>query len=342
MSDAAAPQPPSQELKEASSRDLWVGVDLGGTKMLAAVYDSNFELVGQKRKSTKGYEGCESGIERVYSLIRRALEDADASDNRIAAIGFAAPGPLDLEDGIVLETPNLGWQNLPVCQLLEAEFGWPVVLLNDVDAGVYGEYVFGAARGARRIIGFFPGTGIGGGCVIDGEILRGSRHSCFEVGHIQVDPTGPLCGCGQRGCLEAVASRLAISAEIAKAAWRGQAPWIMQEVGPNLSKIRSGAIKSAIEAGDTIVEDIVRTAAERLGTAAAGLVNILAPDIILLGGGLAESLPNLYAESVTRSAAAAVMPSYRGVYKVAVTALGDYAAVKGAAAWARKSLAPPS
>ena len=340
MSEVAAPQPASGPQEESSSRDLWVGVDLGGTKMLAAVYDSNFELVGQKRKSTKGHEGSESGVERVCSLIRRALEDADAGDERIAGIGFAAPGPLDLEDGIVLETPNLGWQNLPVCQLLEARFHCPTVLLNDVDAGVYGEHLFGAAQGARRIIGFFPGTGIGGGCVIDGEIFRGSKHSCFEVGHIQVDPQGPLCGCGRRGCLEAVASRLAISAEIAKAAWRGQAPWIMQEFGPNLSRIRSGAIKSAIEAGDTIVEDIVRTAAERLGTAAAGLVNILAPEMILLGGGLAESLPDLYAESVTRSVAAAVMPSYRDIYKVAVAALGDYAAVKGAAAWARKSLTP--
>lgn len=338
MSEVVAPQSTVPVSAQDEQRDLWLGVDLGGTKMLAAVYDSNFELLGQKRKSTKGYEGCESGIERVCALIRRALEDANATEDRLAGIGFAAPGPLDLEDGVVLETPNLGWRDVPVCQLLEAELRCPVVLLNDVDAGVYGEYVYGAAQGARRVIGLFPGTGIGGGCVLDGEILRGSRHSCFEVGHIQVDPNGPMCGCGQRGCLEAVASRLAISGEIAKAAWRGQAPWLMEEVGPNLAKIRSGAISNAIKNGDTIVEDIVRTAAERLGTAAAGFVNVLAPEVILLGGGLAEALPELYTDSVTRTLNAAVMPSYRDIYRVAVVNLGDYAAVKGAATWAQKTV----
>ena len=336
MSEVATPQPAVPAPTHRQERDLWVGVDLGGTKMMVAIYDSSFELVNQKRKSTKGYEGCELGIERVCSLIRRALEEADATEDRLAGIGFAAPGPLDLEDGIVLETPNLGWRDVPVCQLLESEFHCPVVLLNDVDAGVYGEYLFGAAQGARRVIGLFPGTGIGGGCVLDGEIVRGSRHSCFEVGHIQVDPNGPMCGCGQRGCLESVASRLAISGEIAKAAWRGQAPWTMEESGPNLAKIRSGAIRGAIENGDSIVEDIVRRAAERLGTAAAGFVNILAPEVILLGGGLVEALPELYTESVARSLNASVMPSYRDIYRVAVVSLGDYAAVKGAATWAKK------
>lgn len=338
MSGVGADQRPQSQTKPESQRDLWIGVDLGGTKMLAAVYDSNFELLGQKRKSTKGHEGLESGIERVCALIRRALEEADATEDRIAGIGFGAPGPLDLEDGVVLETPNLGWRNLPARELLEAEFNCPVVLVNDVDAGVYGEWRFGAANGSRRVIGLFPGTGIGGGCVSDGEIFRGPRHSCFEVGHMQVDPSGPVCGCGQRGCLEAVASRLAISAEAAKAAYRGQAPALMSDAGPNLMKIRSGALSGAIRAGDTVVEEIVRTAAEQLGRAAAGLVNLLNPDVILLGGGLVEALPELYADSVTRSLELTVMPSYRGTYRVAVVALGDFSAVKGAAAWASKSI----
>lgn len=339
MSSAGTQQSPKRKSEDKAQRDLWVGVDLGGTKMLATVCDSDFEILGRKRKSTKGHEGCETGIERVCSLIRRAMEDADVTEDRIAGIGFGAPGPLNLDDGVVLETPNLGWRDVPVRKLLEAEFNCPVTLVNDVDAGVYGEFRFGAAVGARRIIGLFPGTGIGGGCVIDGEILRGNRNSCFEVGHIQIDPAGPLCGCGQHGCLEAVASRLAISAEVAKAAYRGQAPHLMNEVGVNLANIRSGAISAAIQAGDSIVEDIVRTAADQLGTVAAGLVNLLNPDVVLLGGGLVEALPELYAGVVSQTVDQKVMPSYLGTYRVEVAGLGDFAAVKGAAAWAAKCMA---
>jgi len=339
MSSAGTEQSSERPSKHKENRDLWVGLDLGGTKMLASVYDSNFEIIGRKRKSTKGHEGSESGIERVCSSIRRAIEDADVTEDRIAGIGFGAPGPLNLKDGIVLETPNLGWRDVPVRDILEAEFNCPVALVNDVDAGVYGEWRFGVAKGARCVVGLFPGTGIGGGCVIDGEIVRGNRFSCFEVGHMQVDPNGPLCGCGQRGCLEAVASRLAIASEAARAAIRGQAPNLMQAAGTDLSNIRSGAISEAIRAGDSIIEDIVRTAASRLGTAAAGLVNLLNPDVILLGGGLVEALPELYADAVSQSVHRSVMPSYLGTYRVSVASLGDFATVKGAAAWAEKCIA---
>ncbi len=336
MTSTGMEQLSERDSPQKENRDLWVGVDLGGTKILASVCDANFEIIGRKRKSTKGHEGCESGIERVCSSIHRAIEDADVSADRIAGIGFGTPGPLNLDDGIVLETPNLGWRDVPVRKLLEAEFDCPVALVNDVDAGVYGESRFGVAAGARRIIGLFPGTGIGGGGVFDGEILRGSTYSCFEIGHMQVDPNGPLCGCGQRGCLEAVASRLAIAAESARAAFRGQAPNLMEAVGTNLADIRSGAIAAAIKAGDSIVEEIVRTAANRLGTAAAGLVNLLNPDVILLGGGLVEALPKLYADTVSQSVDRSVMPSYLGTYRVEIASLGDFAAVKGAAAWAEK------
>jgi glucokinase len=327
------------EQKEAETqRDLWVGFDLGGTKMMAAICDSGFQVLGRKRKATKGSEGAEAGIDRVNSAIRRALEEADVEIDRIAGIGIGVPGPLDLENGIVLETPNLGWSNLPIRDILEEEFGVPVVLVNDVDAGVYGESLFGAARDAKCVIGLFPGTGIGGGCVRNGEIFTGHRYSCFEIGHIQVQPDGPLCGCGRRGCLEAVASRLAISSGAARAAFRGQAPALKARAGTDLSNIRSGALAESIREGDTVVEQIVRDAARQLGVAAASLVNILGPDMILLGGGLVEALPGIYVEEVQRAAEQQVMPSFQNTFKVAVASLGDFASVKGAAAWAKVTI----
>ena len=326
------------EAPQESKKKLWVGFDLGGTKMLAAVYDDDFELLGKKRKPTKGHEGAEAGVERVFGLINKALEDADVSADQIAGIGIGVPGPLDVVDGIVLDTPNLGWKDVPIRKFLEKEFGCPTVLMNDVDAGVYGESRFGAAQNARCVVGLFPGTGIGGGCVIDGEIFRGSRLSCFEVGHMRVVPDGPRCGCGRRGCLEAVASRLTISSHAAAAAYRGQAPHLKKSIGTDVAEIKSGALAGSIQAGDKTIEEIVRAAARHLGTAAGSLVNLLNPDVILLGGGLVEALPELYSEVVTSAAQKRAMACYRDTFQVKVASLGDYASVQGAAAWARHTL----
>lgn len=321
-----------------SERDIWIGFDLGGTKMLSAVYDSSLNFLGKKRRPTKGHEGSESGLERVESTIEKALDEADVPRKRLAGIGIGVPGPLDLTNGIVLDTPNLGWKDVPIQKQLEDEFSCPVVLMNDVDAGVYGEFRFGAAQGAECIVGLFPGTGIGGGCVINGEIFRGPRMSCFEVGHMRVVPEGPRCGCGRRGCLEAVASRLAIASAAAAAAYRGQAPHLKKENGTDLSDIRSGALAGSIEAGDRIVEDIVRSAARHLGTAAGSLVNLLNPDLIILGGGLVEALPDLYCDEVMSAAQKQAMTCYKDSFRVVVAELEDYASVKGAAAWAQHIL----
>lgn len=339
MSDAYLLESLQQKVEPLKpARDLWIGFDLGGTKMLAAICDEHMEIVARKRRNTKGHEGAEAGIERVKTTIDKVLEEADISLDRVAGIGIGCPGPLDLNDGIVLQTPNLGWKNVPICELLEKEFGVPAVLVNDVDAGVYGEYRLGAAQKAQCVVGLFPGTGIGGGCVYNGQILRGPKLSCFEVGHMRVVPEGDFCGCGRRGCLETVASRLAISAEVAKAAYRGQAPRLQQLAGTDLSNIRSGTLAEAIAQGDKIVDKIVRNAARHLGIAAGGLINLLCPDVILLGGGLVEALPKLFAEEVRKAAEEFSMPAYQDSFKVVVANLGDDAAVKGAAAWAQATI----
>ena len=212
----------------------WVGFDLGGTKMLAKVFDDKFKSLGKSRNKTKGYEGAKAGLDRIVKTIQEALDDADLEKKHLAGIGIGCPGPLDLERGIIHSAPNLGWRDVHVKAHLKKAFGCPVVMLNDVDAGVYGEYRRGAARGTRTVVGVFPGTGIGGGCVYDGQIIRGKNASCMEIGHVQVAPEGPLCGCGRRGCLEAVASRLVIAAQAAAAAYRGQAPHLLEDrrVGP--------------------------------------------------------------------------------------------------------------
>jgi glucokinase len=220
--------------------------------------------------------------------------------------------------------------------MLESEFRCPAEVANDVDAGVFGENRFGAAEGARTVLGVFPGTGIGGGCVYEGSILRGARLSCMEIGHMRVRVDGKLCGCGQRGCLETEASRLAISAEAAKAAFRGEAPNLLRMAGTNLEDIRSGVLADAIKAGDKVVESIVRDAAVAIGDAVASVVHLVAPEIVVLGGGLVEAMPEIFLQTVRERAQKSVMPAFVNSFRVVAAKLGDDAVVLGAAAWVEK------
>jgi len=317
-----------------TTTDCHVGFDLGGTKMLAVVYDDDFQPLGRKRTKTMGQEGKKAGLQRIAETIHKSLAAAEIEKSRLGSIGIGCPGPLDLDRGVVLNTPNLGWKNVRLKEVLEDEFGCAVVIMNDVDAGVYGEYRFGAAVGAHCALGVFPGTGIGGGCVYEGRILRGKTGSCMEIGHMEVTPRGPLCGCGASGCLEAVASRLAISAAAAQAAYRGQAPHLLEAVGTDLSDIRSGALAASVAGGDQAVEQILREAARQIGIAVGGVVNLLSPDKVVLGGGLVEAMPELFVEEVKKAARKRAMPSFADTFTVVAAELGDDASVLGAAAWA--------
>lgn len=316
----------------------WIGFDLGGTKMLAKVYDGDYTVLGSGRKKTKGNQGADAGLERICDTIGEALENAGRTADDLAGIGIGCPGPVDMSRGVVLDPPNLGWKEVNVRKHLEKFFGCPAVVLNDVDAGVYGEYRFGAAKKARTVLGVFPGTGIGGGCIYDGAILHGAGISCVEIGHIPVMPDGPLCGCGQRGCLEAVASRLTVASIAARSVYRGEAPHLQKTCGTDLANIRSGQLADAIKAGDKVIEEIIRHAAHHIGVALVGVIHVIAPDVIVLGGGLVEAMPELYVPEVEKAAVGRVMPAFRGTFKVLATKLGDDAGVLGAVAWARKVL----
>ena len=325
-------------MTETSPKTYWIGYDLGGTKMLCSVYDDGFELIAQKRRKTKGQEGMAAGLDRVVETTLATLEKANLKPEQISGLGIGCPGPLDLEKGIMLEAPNLGWKNAKVREALEKKFPFPAVVINDVDAGVFGEYRFGAGKSAHCLFGLFPGTGIGGGCVYEGRILQGRRLSCMEVGHVQVMPDGPLSGGGHRGTLESVGSRLSIAGAAAQAALRGQAPNLFKEVGADVAEIRSSALANSVKAGDKVVETIIRIAAEHIGTAVGGIVHVLAPDMIVLGGGLVEAMPKLIQESVEKAAREFVLPCYRDSFKVVTAELGDDAAVLGAAAWAKDTI----
>jgi glucokinase len=317
-----------------SGKRLWVGLDVGGTKTLACVYDRDFRCLGRCKKKTRDEDGNQDPLSRMTAIIRAALDEAGAPVSALAGVGVGLAGMLDLDKGILIDAPNLGWKRLRVVEGLRKRLKAPVVIANDVDAGTYGEYRFGAARKSRCVLGVFPGTGIGGACVYEGHLIRGRTGSAMEIGHLPVDPDGVLCGCGKRGCLETVASRLAIAAQAAQAAFRGEAPCLLELAGTDLLKIKSGVLSQAIKGGDRVVEQLVRRAARWLGYGVAGAVHLMAPDTVLLGGGLVEEFPDLYAGEVAGAVRDRGLAVFTGELRFAVAALGGDATAMGAAALA--------
>jgi len=320
-----------------NAKKHWIGFDLGGTKMYGVLFDHKFNVVASDRKKTKGELGAGSSIERMAEIITKVLEESKLDRSDLGAIGMGCPGPLDLNKGVVLEAPNLGWRNVELREIFGKKFKCPVAIANDVDAGTYGEYRFGAGQKARCVLGVFPGTGIGGGCVYEGKLLRGRTGSCMEIGHVQVQSNGRLCGCGRRGCLETVASRLAIASECATAAFRGEAPILLKLAGTDLANIRSGTLAEAIQKGDKVVEKIVRNAAKQIGTAIGSVVNLLAPDVVVLGGGLVEAMKSLFLEEVREAFAKRAMASYVKSTEIVTAKLDDNATALGAAALAAEA-----
>ncbi len=316
----------------------WLGFDLGGTKMLCQIYDAKWNVVAKERKRIRPGTPAKGGVDRILEIIREALNKAGLTPSDLAGIGIGCPGPIDMNKGLLLDLPNIGWQAVPIKERLTEAFHCPVEVLNDVDAGVYAEHRLGAGKGSYTMMGIFAGTGIGGGCVYQGEILRGATTSCFEIGHMQVMSNGPRCGCGQRGCLESVSSRLAIAAQCARAAYRGDAPYLLQAGGTDIANIRSSALKASIAAGDKAVERIIKEAARYIGIAVGSVVNLLAPEVVVLGGGLVEAMPDLFVPTVAKSANKRVMPAYRDTFKVVPALLKDDAGVLGAAMWAEHNI----
>lgn len=314
----------------------WIGFDLGGTKMLATVYDNSFQQKGRARKKTKGREGMEAGLKRINNVIKDALDDAGISKDQVRGLGVGCPGPLDLKKRRIRTAPNLGWDDVPIAESIENDFGFPVTIANDVDAGVFGEYSFGAGKGARCVFGIFPGTGIGGGCVYEGKLFRGSNCTCMEIGHIPIMPNGPLDGAGNAGTLEGLASRLAIASDAAGACYRGQAPFLLDSAGTDLANIRSGALSSSVENGDEAVKEIILNACSYLATSVVTVVHLLAPDIIVFGGGLIEAMPNLMLPAIEKQARKRVLPALKDVFEIKEAKLGDDAGVMGAAALAKQ------
>ncbi len=311
-----------------------IGFDLGGTKMFAVVLDEDFEVKGSARVPTNGHEGEKVGLRRIVSTTEEAMKDAGVDAKQLTAFGIGCPGVVDFEKGILRGATNLGWGDVFIGDYIEEKLGVKASVLNDVDAGTYAEYAMGAGQGSRSLLGIFPGTGVGGGFVYEGKILRGRAASCMEIGNLRLAGTTLEGKVGDPVRLEALAGRLGVAAACATEAARGGAPSVMEIAGTDIKAIKSGTIKKAIDRGERAVRRIMKRSIDYLGLGASAVVDLLAPDTIVLGGGLVEKMPDLYIEGLRDAIKANASPALAEGIKIKVASLGDFAVVKGAAAYA--------
>lgn len=316
-----------------------LGFDLGGTKMLCGLVENGRTVTAHKKKKTKEVSKPEELVERMVSCVEGCLEEAGLDAKDVEALGVAAPGPINLKTGTLLNPPNLGVKEFPLAKMLSKQLGIPVVLENDVNAGLYGEFVAGSAQGYKHVVGLFPGTGLGGGMILNGELYYGVSGAAGEIGHMTVQPGGRLCGCGNRGCLEAVASRGAMAREAAVLVGAGKSPTIAREAGMDISKMKSGVFADAVEAGEEAVIELVNNAAWWLGVGMANCVNIFNPEVIVVGGGLVEKLGKSYLKVAEAAMREHAMPTLSKNVRVVAAALADDAAVIGSAVVATRTLA---
>ena len=318
--------------------ELYIGVDLGGTKILAGVFDSRLKLIGTYKLSTKAQRGAEGVIERISRCVRDAVDECDLKLDQVRGIGIGAPGAVDSVSGTVVFAPNLDWRDVPLAKELSQELKLPVFLENDCTLSMLGVYEAELETKPRSVLGIFLGTGIGGGLILDGEIYRGFTRCAGEVGHMVLEINGPKCGCGNRGCFEALASRTALFQRIRSAVKEGQETLLTGMLGKDLEDLRSGDLRKAIRRGDKFVDHIVEEAAEYTGIAVANLANILGPEVIVLGGGVIEALGDEMMSIIVETANDYAMPGALKGVEIIATELGDNAGITGGAVLARKSL----
>src|SRR5215471_18323637 len=316
-----------------------VGLDLGGTKILAGVFKHSLECIGTAKLSTKAQRGVEAVVERIERCIKDAVDEADLSLKQVAGVGIGAPGAVDFPSGSVIFAPNMeGWKDVPLKKELEKHLGVPVFVENDANICVLGVHSVELKAKPRHVVGIFVGTGIGGGLIINGELFSGSNHTAGEIGHMVLDVNGPKCGCGNKGCFEALASRTAIFQRIKAGVKDGQKTLLTEMLGDSLEDLRSGDLRKAIRRGDKFVSKIVEQVAECIGIGVSNLVNIIGPDVVVLGGGVIEALEDEMAGIITKTAKDHAMPGTMKGVEIVTSKLGDNAAITGAAVLAKKNV----
>jgi glucokinase len=256
---------------------------------------------------------------------------------QVVGVGIGAPGAVDFDGGTVLFAPNMeGWKDIPLKKELEKQLGVPVHVENDCNIAALGVYVAELKSKPKHMVGIFVGTGIGGGVVINGDLYSGYGHTAGEIGHMILEVNGPKCGCGNKGCFEALASRTAIFQQIKAGVKNGEKTILTEMLGDDLADLRSGDLRKALRKGDKFTDKVIEGAAEYIGIATANLINILNPEVVVLGGGVMEALADEMMSVIVETAQDYAMAGALKGVEIIPSKLGDHAGITGGAVLAKR------
>ncbi len=345
--------------KQTPAEKLYIGVDVGGTKIQVSLITASGAVLADNRRTTPRNGSAESTLDAVEDAIRELLHTQNRTVAGIQAVGIAVPGVVQQESGYVVVTPNMNLSGVELGQRMRERLNVPIAVGNDCNLGTLGECWLGSGRNAASCVGIFVGTGIGAGIVYDQRIWAGAGQAAGEIGHIvsqapceswrsvlglkkkdrmaKIDggPTLPRCGCGNHGCFETFASRTAVERFIREAIDAGAKSIIAELNGGNLDVIKSGALAKAIKADDSVVTAIVRYAAQMIGYACLTVRHLFDPEVIVLGGGVIEACHKFMIPVIDAVVSNDQLPSAPGNRRILVSSLGDDAVVLGAVALAR-------
>lgn len=307
-----------------------VGVDLGGTNIKLAVLEPGRVLLSTSC-STDVAGGPTRVCQQIAVGVNQLLQQADLCWSDIAGIGVGVPGLIDSHQGLVHFSPNLFWHEVPFRDMLQRQFPVPVFIDNDVRVATLGEYLHGAGKGHSLLICVMLGTGIGSGIVYQGQLLRGSKEATGEVGHMTIVPGGPRCNCGKQGCLEALSSARAVRERAIQELMHGASSVLREWVDGELELVTAKMVAEAALKQDPLARQILNDAGSYLGIGLANYANILNPELIIIGGGLAEAGPPLW-QPMRQAFAQHAMSVQRECVTIVKAQHGPWAGVIGAAA----------
>jgi glucokinase len=309
-----------------------VGLDIGGTNMVVGLVPfAGGKPRGLRKEKTLPERGGEDVVARAAGMVRNSIKEVtEAGAEEVLGIGIGSPGPLNRASGLVLETPNLGWRDFPLRDLVSRATGLAATLDNDANCATYGEWWQGAGKGAQTLVGLTLGTGIGGGLVIDGEIHHGASDAAGEFGHMTIDTTGRKCKCGNYGCLEAYASGPNIAARAVEGLNAGVESVLLDLVDGRTEEITAATVYEAVVLGDPFAEEVMRETAKVLGVGIANLVNALNPKAIVIAGGVTRAGDHLF-EPLRKEVRRRAFRSAVEACRILPAALPETAGVIGAA-----------
>lgn len=315
-----------------------VSVDMGGTKILASVINSKKGIIARQKKPTDIENGTKVYVKDIAELVKKVVKSSKLDAKNIVAVCLGVPGSVNPQTGVIGLAPNLGIKNYKMKAELEKLIPYPVLLENDVNLGALGIKNYGVGKGATNMLAVFVGTGIGGGVVIDKKMYRGNSFVAGEIGHMLVEKNGPKCGCGKKGCFEALASRTAIVNNIIYDIKKLKKRSVLSELVKSNERIKSGSLKNAIEKKDKVVTKRITEACEVIGDVLASVCNLMNFDKIVLGGGVIEALGDFMLPKIREQFNKQVFDAAGKGVKIVPSKLADDAAIYGGLALAEEFL----